>query len=196
MLAIAVTLGCLLISVIWNILFWNRSFGISMPIFAAIVICFLLWLKRTSLSKAKLTLSIHILLIAYLSICVLCYRNSLILYATVPTIFLGLGALVFTGRKDYLFSNCIGVTESLVKTIFVAIFDAPDALGESFNKVTGTSGASRTAMKVFIGILISIPFLLVFTLLFSSADPILEKQLHDFFNFIYSYRIDPCKRLI
>ncbi|MGD8501373.1 MAG: hypothetical protein PVJ86_12045, partial [Phycisphaerales bacterium] len=77
---IAVTLACLLISLIWNILFWDRSYGISMPIFAGVVISFLVWFKRTGLSKAKLTLSIHLLLLAYLSVCVVCYRNSLILY--------------------------------------------------------------------------------------------------------------------
>jgi len=182
---IAVTLGCLLISVIWNILFWDRSYGISMPIFAAIVISFLLWFKRTSLSKAKLTLSIHLFLLAYLSICVFCYRNNLILYATIPTTFLGLGAIVFIGQEGYLFSNCVGVVESLVKKIFGAIFAAPDAIGEAFNKLTGTGKASRAAIKVFIGILVSIPFLVVFTWLFTSADPIFEKHLRNFFDFIW-----------
>ena len=131
---IAVTLACLLISLIWNILFWDRSYGISMPIFAAVVISFLLWFKRTSLSKAKLTLSIHLFLLAYLSICVVCYRNSLILYATIPTIFLGLGAIVFIGQEGYSFSNCIGLIESLIKKTFGAILAAPDAVGKALNK--------------------------------------------------------------
>jgi len=185
MSVIAITLACLLISVIWNILFWDRSYGISMPIFAAIVISFLLWLKRTSLSKAKLTLTIHLFLLAYLSICVSCYRNSLILYATIPTTLLGLGAFVFIGQEGYLFSNCVGVVESLAKKIFGAIFAAPDAIGEAFNKLTGTGKASREAIKVFIGILVSIPFLVVFTWLFTSADPIFEKHLRNFFDFIW-----------
>lgn len=185
MSVIAATLGCLLISVIWNILFWDRSYGISMPIFAAVVISFLLWLKRTSLSKARLTLSIHLFLLAYLSICVSCYRNSLILYAAIPTTFLGLGALVFIGQEGYLFSNCVGVVESLVKKIFGAIFAAPDAIGEAFNKLTGTGKASRATIKVFIGILVSIPFLVVFTWLFTSADPIFEEHLRNFFDFIW-----------
>ncbi len=182
---IAVTLACLLISLIWNILFWDRSYGISMPIFAAVVISFLLWFKRTSLSKAKLTLSIHLFLLAYLSICVVCYRNSLILYATIPTIFLGLGAIVFIGQEGYSFSNCIGLIESLIKKTFGAILAAPDAVGKAFNKVLGVDKASRTAIKVFIGILISIPFLVVFAWLFISADPIFENHLRNFFAFIW-----------
>lgn len=182
---IAVTLGCLLVSFIWNILFWDRSYGISMPIFAAILISFLLWYKRTSLSKAKLTLSIHLFLLAYLSICVLCYRNSLILYATIPTIFLGLGAIVFIGQEGYLFSNCIGVVESLIKKTFGAIPAAPDAIGKAINKILGADKASRTVIKVFIGILVSIPFLVVFAWLFISADPIFENHLRNFFDFIW-----------
>jgi uncharacterized membrane protein len=185
MSVIAVTLACLLISFIWNILFWDRSYGISMPIFAAVAISFLLWFKRTSLSKAKLTLSIHLFLLAYLSICVVCYRNSLILYATIPTTFLGLGAIVFIGQEGYSFSNCIGLIESLIKKTFGAILAAPDAVGKAFNKVLGVDKASRTAIKVFIGVLVSIPFLVVFAWLFISADPIFKNHLRNFFDFIW-----------
>jgi len=182
---VVVTLACLLISFIWNILFWDRSYGISMPIFAAVVISFLLWFKRKNLSKAKLTLSIHLFLLVYLSICVVCYRNSLILYATIPTILLGLGAMVFIGREGYSFSNCIGLIESLIKKSFGAILAAPDAVGKAFNKVLGVDKASRTATKVFIGILVSVPFLVVFAWLFISADPIFENHLRNFFDFIW-----------
>jgi V/A-type H+-transporting ATPase subunit I len=35
---VLVTLACLLVSFIWNILFWDRSCGISMPVFAAMLI--------------------------------------------------------------------------------------------------------------------------------------------------------------
>jgi len=182
---VVVTLACLLISFIWNILFWDRSYGISMPIFAAVVISFLLWFKRKNLSKAKLTLSIHLFLLVYLSICVVCYRNSLILYATIPTILLGLGAMVFIGREGYSFSNCIGLIESLIKKSFGAILAAPDAVGKAFNKVLGVDKASRTATKVFIGILVSVPFIVVFAWLFISADPIFENHLRNFFDFIW-----------
>ena len=137
--AIVITLGCLLVSFIWNILFWNRSYGISVPIFTAIVVSFLLWVKSTSLSKTKLAFSVHIFILAYLSVCVVCYRNSLILYAAVPSVFLGLGAIVFAGRQGYSFSNWIGVTESLVKKTFGASFSAPGAVGKGLNKILRTS---------------------------------------------------------
>ena len=45
---IAATLACLLISFIWNILFWDRSYGISVPIFAAVAISILLWFKNST----------------------------------------------------------------------------------------------------------------------------------------------------
>lgn len=75
---IVVTVGCLGLSVIWNILFWDRSYGISMPVFAVMVTAFVLCLKRKSLGKAKLTLFVHLFLIFYLATCVALYRNSLV----------------------------------------------------------------------------------------------------------------------
>jgi len=182
---LTVTFGCLVISFIWNILFWDRSYGISMPIFSAVVISFLLWFKKAYLSKAKLTLFFHLVLLAYLSLCVVFYRNSLILYATIPTVLLGLGAIVFVGCQGYSFSNCVGVIESLVKKTLSAILPAPDAISEAFNKLFGTSKASRTIVKVIVGFLLSIPFLIVFTWLFTSADPVFEKHLRNFFDFIW-----------
>lgn len=106
---VAVTLGCLFVSILCNFLFWDRSFGVSVPLFSAVVVSLILWLKQSSLSKSKLTLLIHLFLVAYLSACAFCYRNSLVLYAAVPTVFLGLGAMVFVGRDGYLFSNCIAL---------------------------------------------------------------------------------------
>lgn len=189
MLAIVITFGCLLISVICNVLFWDRTFGISMPVFAAIVISFLLWFRRSELSKTKMTLFILLFILIYLSICVVWYRNGLILYAAIPAIFIGLGSIAFTGRKGFSLSNCLGVVESLVKTTFFAIFAAPGVIGEGLNRLTRTRKASRSAMKVFIGFLISIPFLMVFARLFTSADPIFEKNLKDFFDLIWQPNI-------
>lgn len=182
---IAVTAGCLLISFIWNILFWDRSYGISMPIFAVIVTSFLLWLKKTDLSKAKSTLCIHLSFLAYLSVCVVCYRNSLILHATIPAIFLGLAALVLIGHEGYSFANCIGVIEALAKNILGGILSAPDAMGGAFNKLLGADRISREVTRVLIGILLSIPFLILFAWLFSSADPIFKMHLRNVFDFIW-----------
>jgi uncharacterized membrane protein len=92
---------------------------------------------------------------------------------------------VFIGQEGYLFSNCIGVIESLIKKTFGAIPAAPDAVGKAFNKLLGVDKASRTAIKVFLGILVSIPFLVVFVWLFTSADPIFENYLRNFFDFIW-----------
>jgi hypothetical protein len=156
-----------------------------MPIFSSIVISLLLWYKRKSLSKAKLTLSVHLLLLIYLSVCVSCYRNSLILYATVPAVFFGLGAAASIGQEGYLFSNFIGVVESLFKTMFGGVLAAPIAFGEVINKLSGTGKASRTTIKVLLGILISVPFLAIFAGLFASADLIFKKNLRNFFDFLW-----------
>ena len=185
MLAVVITFGCLLISVICNVLFWDRTFGISVPVFAAIITPFLLWFRRRELSKTKTALFILLFILIYLSICAVWYRNGLILCAAIPTIFIGLASIAFTGRKGFSLSNCLGVLESLVKTTFFAIFAAPGVIGEGFNRLTRTGKTSRSAIKVFIGILISIPFLMVFAGLFTSADPFFEKNLQDFLDFIW-----------
>jgi hypothetical protein len=156
-----------------------------MPIFSSIVISLLLWHQRRSLSKSKLTLFVHLLLIMYLSICVCCYRNSIIFYATIPAVYLGLCAVAFIGQERYAFSNFIGVVESLIKMGIGAIPAAPQVLGEVINKIPGTGKASRAIIKGFIGIVISIPFLAVFAGLFTSADPIFEKNVQAFFDFIW-----------
>lgn len=177
--------ACLWVSLIWNILFWGRSYGISMPIFTAIVIPLLLWYKRAELSKVKGTLFIHLLLVIYLSVCVSCYRNSIILYATIPAVFLGLCAAVFIGQEGYSFSNFTGVVESLVKTVLWAFLTAPEAFGGAINKLAGTGKASRSVIKVIIGIGISIPFLIIFGGLFTSADPVFKKYLRSIFDYIW-----------
>lgn len=176
---------CLLISLIWNILFWDRSYGISMPLFAVIVVSLLLGYKRAELSKVKRTLFIHLLLLIYLSICVACYRNSIILYATIPAVFLGLCAAVFMGQEGYSFSNFVGVVESLAKKILCAFFTAPEAFSGVINKLARTDKASRSMIKVFIGIVISVPFLILFGGLFTSADPVFEKYLRNVFEYLW-----------
>ncbi len=182
---VTVALACLLISSIWNFLFWDSTYGLSMPIFAAVVVFFLLWYKKTHLSKNKTTLSLNLLLIAYLSLCVCVYRNSIILYAAIPTIYFALGALAFIDKNGYSFSNSIGVTETLVKKIGAAVVAAPDAISRAFNMLLGAEKASRTAIKVVIGIVISVPFMIVFAWLFVSADPVFENFLKDFFDLIW-----------
>lgn len=179
--------GCLFISIIWNILFWDRSYGISMPIFVIIVISFLLWLKRNNLSKSKLTVFIHSLLLVYLSLCVVYYRNSLVIYATVPSIFAGLGALIFIGQECYSFSNFLGVIEYLVKKSLGGFASATDALGSVLSKVDESlrTPVKVVFLKIFLGIIISIPFLIVFVWLFTSADPVFKIHLQDFFDFIW-----------
>jgi hypothetical protein len=177
---ITITIGCLFISFIWNMLFWDRSYGISMPIFAVIVIAFLLWFIRINLSKTKSIMFVHLFFLVYLSACVACYRNSLILHVAIPIIFLGLGAIVFIGQEGYSFSNCIGVIEALLKKTFSAFFSSADVFG----KLLGTK-VSPVAKKILIGIFISIPVLVVFVCLFSSADQIFENKLRNLFDFIW-----------
>ncbi|AQT67081.1 hypothetical protein STSP2_00221 [Anaerohalosphaera lusitana] len=184
-----VTLGSLLIAVAWNILFWDRTYGISVPIFSAIVICVLLLYSKPRLSKAKPTLFIHLLLLIYLSVCAACYRNYLILYAAIPAVFLGLGAVAFAGQEGYAFSNFIGVFESLIKMTFAGILTAPKALGQIVNKLSRNGKASKTTLKVLVGILISIPFLAIFAGLFTSADPVFSGYVSDFFEFIWEPEI-------
>lgn len=186
---IVVTLGCLFISIICNLLFWGRTFGVSMPLFLIITAAFFLWLKRENLSKSKFTLTVHLLFLAYLSICVVCYRNILILYATVPTIFFGLGAILFAGKEGFSFSNSIAVTESIFKTVFGAIALVPLAFVKSLKKISRIQGDSGLFRKIVAGIIVSVPFLIIFSLLFKSADPIFEVKLADFLAIIWKPEI-------
>src|SRR3989339_1440653 len=112
---LAAVLGSLFIAIVWNILFWDRSFGVSVPVFSIIVMAFLFWIKKGNLFKSRITLSVHLLLILYLSLSAACWRNGLIIYAAIPTIFFGLFAIVFAEQEGYSISNSIGLVESLFK---------------------------------------------------------------------------------
>ncbi|MCF7956084.1 MAG: DUF4173 domain-containing protein [Phycisphaerae bacterium] len=185
MFILIVTLGCLFVSILCNLLFWGRTFGVSMPLFMVIVAAFVLWLKRKDLCRSKFTLTVLLLFLAYLSACVVCYRNILILYATVPTIMFGLAAMLFVGREGFSFVNCIGVVESILKSAIGAVIILPETFYKTFKKVLRIEGDSGAFRKVILGVLVSIPFLILFSCLFTSADPVFEGQLKDFLAMVW-----------
>ena len=184
MSSVGMTMGCLLIAFVWNVLFWDRPFGVSVPIFVVIVSGAVLSVKRAELVRVRGTLAAHLLLVGYLSVCVALYRNSVILYATVPAVLVLLGALVLVGKEGYAFSNCVGVVEATAKRALRGVFAAPDAMGEVLKKVVGTARVS-VVNRVVIGVLVSIPFLVVFTWLFTSADPVFRMHLRELLDFIW-----------
>jgi len=185
MFILVVTFSCLIVSLACNLLFWGKTFGVSVPLFAAIVAAFILWLKRNNLSRSKFTMSVLVLFLAYLSVCAACYRNILIFYATVPTIMFALGAMVFVGREGFSFVNCIGVLESIIKTVIGAVNMLPETFYKTVKKVLRIEGDSGVFRKVLLGIAVSIPFLILFACLFTSADPVFEGQLKDFLSMIW-----------
>src|SRR3990167_4213667 len=99
--AISITFGCLFISFLWNIFFWDRTYGVAMPVFALLIASFILWFKWRDIRKAGSALIIHLLLVMYLSIGVGLYRNDLIFYATIPTIYLLLVTLPLFSHEGY-----------------------------------------------------------------------------------------------
>jgi hypothetical protein len=186
---ILVTLVCFAVSIVCNVFFWDRTFGASMPVFVVLVASFFLWLKRKSLSRSKFTVLTLLVFLGYLSACVVCYRNRLILYAAVPTIFFGLGSILFAGKEGYSFSNSIGVFESLIKAIFAVVKVVPLRIANAIQRLSVTEGAGSLIKKIVIGIIISGPFLVIFSMLFASADPIFEVRINDLLELIWDPEI-------
>lgn len=178
--------GCLLVSLAWNLLFWDRSYGMGMPVFVVIVIAFLAATKRLRFAGNAITLTAHLALLLYLACCVTLYRNDLILGATITAIYVGLAALALSGRSGYSFLNAIGIAESVAGSA-TRLWGAGAEIYERLSTACfGDEPEGRTTpTKVVVGLLFSIPFLILFGWLFTSADPLFEIKVDELFDLIW-----------
>ena len=187
--------GMLVISILFSYLFWGHTFGVSMLIFTAVVVAIVLRGKMKTMNTKNPLFILHLGLLAYLSACVMFYRNEIILFITIPVILLLLLALIFVGKEGYTFLNNFQLLFMLLPERVInalnEISSVTKRMKEVFaNKTEKEKGAGSKVLK---GVLISIPLIIVFTLLFSSADPVfkeyVEKIIKIDWNFDLVFRI-------
>ena len=165
--------------VIANFLFWGKLPGISFPIFVAVCLTsgyFLLVSDRHKPSKSSAVL---IALVLFLSVMTIIRREPLTLFLNYSlTLFLmallamtwGNGSWVSFGMPDYLVNFFI---------FFRHIFVLPWLMGtEDKQEETGRiKRLFRKSAPVIRGVLITIPVLLLFTALFTSADLVFSNRI-------------------
>jgi len=119
-----------------------------MPIFTSDGYVFISAQKQ-DLSRVKLTILIHILLLIYLSACVVLYRNDLIIYATIR-LFLPVWASWHLSPGRVFIHQCARVTE-FASNGSGRIGAAFDTIATVFNKVSVPHEHQQPYPEIFLG---------------------------------------------
>ncbi len=169
-----------LLSLVYDLFFWNNQLGLSLPLFIAVYLAGFLFItiKNNHFhNKHSLWLLIPI---SILSLDFVLYNNHFV-HTFIPVILLFLVLLFSTlatiknPNKNLFFLSRIPFVRNLF-TIF-------DHFSDIFKDVFSQRPRSEKFAKIIVGILISIPILIVFATLFISADQIFAENARELFNF-------------
>jgi hypothetical protein len=163
----------LIIGVSFDILFYNKTLGISYLIFIVLILAMLLISFLGSLKKLNKTAWLFAIPILLLSATFFIYSNpvlKILNYLIVPLLIIILSSLAANiNRSDWSDIRFIG---DIAKRIFVPFrfIHRPFLILSRMTDSSGKDSKSRILPKVIIGILISIPLLAIILWLLSSAD--------------------------
>jgi hypothetical protein len=163
----------LIIGISFDIFFYDKTLGISYPVFIVLtllVFAVSFWGSLKKLNNAAWSFAVPVLLLAATF---LIYSNQILKilnYMIIPFLIIMFGALV-TGvnKSDWSDIRFIG---DMVKRVFVpfGFIHKPFVTLFRINVREGREGRSRVLPKVLLGILISVPVLAIIIWLLSSAD--------------------------
>lgn len=178
--------GSLGLSLAWNYFFWGHGYGVGIPVLMVLAITTLALSGLLSLKANPITVLALLALLIGLSTCAAWYRNRLVLTMTVPTIYVALAALPFAGRTGFSFANALGVVESVVQSAF-QFWRSAITTGQSVSEALfdRDNESKQTSHRILWGLLISMPFLLVFGWLFRSADPLFDEKMSEVFELLF-----------
>lgn len=171
---------------IWNvILFYGKSFGVSVILFMIPLLIYLfIFLKKNKKINNKKGL-LFMIPIVLLSISYLIFSSSLFSVLNIPAIIiLFLLMYVYTIKPTYKFFD-------LFEKSICLLFEPLSFIGRFFrvatSKISNKLKMSEKTKKIFISILIVIPILLVVILLLSQADLIFADIFDNIFDKIYDF---------
>ena len=179
--AIAITSASLFLGCLFNYCFWRQIPGLSFPVFVLAVIAVLVTLSsglRNALSRPALWLFVPL---GFFSAMV-AFRASpplILLDLLASLMLLLLIARLGTGGRLTSFNLMTYAKLPLLPLRFLA------PLGRTLTEVLALRGFYKNqplAARVVKGIILAVPVLLVFLLLFASADLIFQKYLMQLFN--------------
>jgi len=163
----------LAIGILFDILFYNKTTGISYPIFITsllLVLFISLLISGASINKKALILIVPILALSAVSGI---YSNMVLLvlnYILIPILIIALSALILNINKAHW--SDLRFIADIIKRIFVPFGNILKPFTTFFGMLSFDTGDKRktVALKVFIGVIISIPLLAIIIWLLSSAD--------------------------
>ena len=177
---LTITALALLLAVIFDYLFFDKVIGLSVFVFATIIVGLLWWLSaRFKYSyKSSLWLAVPILFFALMP----AIRANLFLNALN---ILAIGGLLLLTFRELLQEH---VTRFGIPDYFKTIFQVPlriitsskRPLRFSLNQFRESSNAAWR--RILIGVVMALPILVIFTILFSSADLAFKQSVTSVFN--------------
>ncbi|MBN1311221.1 MAG: DUF4173 domain-containing protein, partial [Anaerolineae bacterium] len=177
---VAVALTGLGLGLIGDLMFYTQPLGISVPILALLVVAALLALataEKTSVVWANMWLIVPLLFLAAMSAV---RAEPLLRFMNVVgalALMLLLANRLATRPVDRLnLGEYIGI---LFETGLLSLIIAFPLLGRAVKQQDSSAENKQTVRRVIIGLLIALPFLLVFTALFASADLLFNKLVEN-----------------
>ena len=175
---ICILSASLLLGVIFDILFYGKAFGASYPIFVLAFYAVILWYSRKNI-MFKLDfgwlLGIPILM---LSLTYVLFSNEMFYalnFIGIPILVIA-QTLLITGNSRHKWFTA-GFAGDIIHGFFIRTFGGvfkPFKIVAALMEKKAVPGRYSAAKKVFIGIIVSIPLLLIIVTLLSSADRVFE----------------------
>ena len=168
--------GCLLLGILFNILFYNKVPGISYPIFVILFYGFFIWHFRKKISfKGSFEWFLTIPIIA-LSLTYLVFSNGLFRFLNfmgIPLL-IAVQTILLTKRNRYSWYIVRFLKDILVITVERTLSNIPKPIKIAGEFIKRKMNAKKygVANKVFIGLVLSIPLVFIIIALLSSADQI------------------------
>ncbi len=181
--ALLITVLSLGLGIVFDTLFYQKLPGLSFPIFTALVLLSLLIVASRSAIRLPTSSVFLMPPILFFATMVSVRAGSLITFLNVAmALFLGglfLRSVFKPGLKRYVFSEYVEVFLILPIEILAR---AQKVIAETVT-VRGAFKNHRSVVPFIRGVLITLPILLLFVLLFASADLVFRHYTADLFNF-------------
>ena len=191
--------GCLALGFLFNYLFCWKALGVSYPLFILAFYGVLIWSLRKTISfKLDFAWLLSIPILA-LSLTYFIFSNIIFMvlnFISVPIlIFIQTTLLAKKNRYEWYSLRFI---QDVIHSIFVkTLVDIPRPF-EIFAGIAARKGKSKKTVvtsKVVIGLLISVPLLLLIFMLLSSADQVFQHYTENVFKFLNNINIVPDEAL-
>jgi len=186
--------GCIILGILFDVLFYGKPFGISYPLFVLGFYGVLLWnLKENIVFKWDFAWILSIPILA-LSLTYLIYSNlifKVLNFFAVPFLILVQTTLISKNNKYQWYA--IKFVEDLGYSIFVKPFKNISKPFQMIGELISSKSKNKKVAiisKIFIGLLISIPLVMMVVVLLSSADQVFQHYTENILNFINSISLN------